>query len=104
MNNDIKMIIVILICGLCTFVIRDIPFLIFGGKKKLPAIVEYLGVVSPPAVIAILVVYCFKTIGTDVNNLELILAGIATVIVHIAFKNTLLSVFLGTVCYMVLLR
>lgn len=104
MNNDIKTIIVILICGFCTFVIRAIPFLIFGGKKKLPAIVEYLGVVSPPAVIAILVVYCFKTIGTDVNNLELILAGIATAIVHIAFKNTLLSVFLGTVCYMVLLR
>ena len=85
---------------------RFLPFLIFGEKRKTPQIVLYLGKVLPFAIMGMLVVYCLK----DVNFLarpfgapELI--GIAvTAGLHIWRRNSLLSIGVGTVCYMLLVQ
>ncbi len=104
--SGLKIVAIILSCGVCTFGIRAIPFLIFRDNKKPPEIIKYLGEKSTSAIMAILVIYCLKgTVNADiVSNLSLFGGVLSTVIVHLIFKNTLLSVFIGTVCYMVFIR
>lgn len=104
--SSLKIVAIILCSGLCTFGIRAIPFLIFRDNKKPPEIISYLGEKSTSAIMAILVVYCLKGAVNSVLYLTChYLAGVATtVITHLIFKNTLLSVFVGTVCYMIFIR
>ena len=52
----------IAVAALCTFATRVAPFLLFNGKKPIPPIVRYLGETLPPAVIALLVIYCVKSV------------------------------------------
>ena len=89
-----------------TFMLRAAPFALFGGRRKTPAVIIYLGGVLPPAIIAALVVYCLRS--TDFTVHPYGLPGIAAVIVvallHIWRKNTLLSILGGTVLYMTLIR
>ena len=104
--SSLKIVAIILCSGICTFGIRAIPFLIFRDNKKPPEIISYLGEKSTSAIMAILVVYCLKdAVNSDfISNLTLF-GGVATpVITHLIFKNTLLSVFVGTVCYMIFIR
>ena len=103
MKHDILLIVVV---ALVTMLTRFLPFLIFGEKRKTPDIVLYLGKVLPFAIMGMLVVYCLK----DVNFLarpfgapELI--GIAvTAGLHIWRRNSLLSIGVGTVTYMLLVQ
>ena len=72
----------------------------------MPATVQYLGKVLPPAIMAILVVYCLK----DINLLEgsrglpEFLAVALVAVLHLWKKNTLLSIGAGTVFYMILVQ
>lgn len=104
--SSLKILAVILCSGLCTFGIRAIPFLVFRENKKPPEIISYLGEKSTSAIMAILVVYCLKgAVNWEfISNLTLFGGVVTTVITHLLFKNTLLSVFVGTVCYMIFIR
>ena len=103
MKHDILLIGVV---TLVTMLTRFLPFLIFGEKRKTPEIITYLGKVLPFAIMGMLVVYCLK----DVNFLakpfgapELI--GIAvTAGLHVWRRNSLLSIGVGTVTYMLLVQ
>ena len=53
----------IAVAAVCTFATRVAPFLLFNGSKPIPPIIRYLGSTLPPAVIALLVVYCLKNVG-----------------------------------------
>ena len=85
--------------------IRDRPFTIFRNENRLPKAIVYLGHVLPFAVIAMLVVFCFKDLkpeaGTVIPNA---LAVAFVILVHKKFHSMLLSIGGGTVLYMVLLR
>ena len=59
-QNTSYIIITLLICVLCTQATRWFPFLLFGGKRQLPELIRYLGTVLPPAIMAVLIVYCLK--------------------------------------------
>ena len=103
MKHDIWLIVVV---ALVTMLTRFLPFLIFGEKHKTPEIVTYLGKVLPFAIMGMLVVYCLK----DVNFLakpfgapELI-GIVVTAGLHIWKRNSLLSIGVGTVCYMLLVQ
>jgi len=89
-----------------TWFIRGIPYLMFGGKKKIPETALYLGSVLPAAIMIILVVYCLRNI--DFQSFPHGLAELLSVFLvagfHIWKKNPFLSIFLGTACYMVLIR
>ena len=89
-----------------TFLTRFLPFLLFDRGEAPPKIVLYLGRVLPPAIIAMLVVYCVRNVeflGAPFGAPELIAAA-ATVLLHLRWRNSLLSIFGGTALYMVLIR
>lgn len=95
----------IIIVTIGTMITRFLPFIIFPESKTPPKIVAYLGSVLPYAVIGLLVVYCLKdSVFTEYHALPELLAIAAVVIVHKWKKNTLLSIGVGTVLYMILVQ
>ena len=101
-----RSVVIILLIALTTLATRAIPFILFPNGKKIPKAVQYLGKVLPPAVIGMLVVYCFK--GVEIMNspfgLPELIAGLAVVVLHIWKRNNLLSIGIGTILYMVLVQ
>lgn len=96
----------ILLSAVITLAVRALPFVIFNGKNKLPDRVAALGKLLPSAIMAVLIVYCFKGIIKEPVS-EGVPAVIAAAVVALTYKwkhNTLISILGGTVCYMVLLR
>lgn len=98
-------ILIIAVCALCTFVERALPFLLFRGKE-VPEIVRYLGRVLPMAIMATLVMYCLKgiTFSSAAGFSPPLIASALTALLHIWKRNTMLSIFGGTVCYMLLVQ
>ncbi len=96
----------IAVISIVTMLLRFIPFVIFGRNKKTPEIIIYLGKVLPCAIIAMLVVYCFKTINLKSFPFGLpeLVAGLCVVVIHSLKSNTLLSIGIGTILYMVLIQ
>ena len=98
-------IMIIAVCAICTFAERALPFIIFRGKE-VPEIVRYLGRILPMAIMATLVIYCIKGISfTSVAGwAPILIASAVTVLLHLWKSNTMLSIFGGTICYMVLIQ
>ena len=99
-------ILLIAVAAVVTAATRFIPFLIFRKKDSTPAIVTYLGQVLPCAIIGMLVVYCLKDIQflrAPFGAPELIACGVVALL-HIWKRNSLLSIGVGTVCYMLLVQ
>ena len=99
-------VIIIALTSITTFSTRAIPFILFPDGKELPKTVQYLGKVLPPAVIGMLVVYCFKNVAPLSAPFALpeIIAGVTVVLLHIWKRNNLLSIGVGTVLYMTLVQ
>jgi branched-subunit amino acid transport protein AzlD len=99
-------VLIVLLVAACTFITRFLPFALFGGGKEVPAIVKTLGELLPPAVIAILVVYCLKSVNVTLapHGLPEFLAVLFVAILHIWKRNNLLSIGGGTVIYMFLIQ
>lgn len=94
------------ISAVITFGLRSLPFLIFRSENDLPDQIKRLGEILPAAIMAILIVYCVKDAG-DNFMADGIWRLAASLIVAVSYKwkhNTLLSILLGTVSYMALLR
>ena len=94
------------VAALVTAGLRFAPFLIFGRGKQTPKLITYLGKVLPFAIMGMLVVYCMK----DVRPLQPpygipeLLGCIAVALLHIWKRNSLLSIGVGTVFYMLLVQ
>lgn len=99
-------ILIIAVASLCTIATRALPFAVFGGKREMPGTLRRLTTLLPPAIIAVLVVYCLKGLSLEDSTglAATIVALAAVVILHIWKKNTLLSIASGTIIYMVLIR
>jgi branched-subunit amino acid transport protein AzlD len=98
--------IIIVLVAITTFATRAIPFLLFPEGKKIPKTVEYLGKALPPAVIGMLVVYCFKSVNVFSSPFGLpeLIAGLTVVLLHVWKRNNFLSIGVGTILYMVLVQ
>ena len=86
-----RILIMIAVSALCTFFLRALPFLAFGGSQKMPDWLDRLGL---------------KDVGSDVVHIGLPKIA-AVVIVALSYKwkhNTLVSIAVGTAGYMILLR
>ena len=96
----------IFVMALVTFFTRALPFLLFDRGDHPPKIVLYLGKVLPPAIIAMLIVYCLKgvTFTTVGGWLPTLLAGVTAVLLHVWKGNDLLSLFGATGLYMILVQ
>lgn len=102
-----KMIFVaIIISAVCTFSLRALPFILFRGERRQPAWLDDLGKRLPCAIMAVLIVYCMKDVGSDFTGIGIpkIVAGIFVAITYKWRHNTLLSIFAGTICYMLMLH
>ena len=98
-------ILLIAIASGITFLIRALPFLVFK-KRQMPTFIKEIADKLPPAIIAVLVIYCLKSPLTQPGT-ETIAAAIAlvgVVILHLWKRNTLLSVATGTILYMIFIR
>jgi branched-chain amino acid transport protein azlD len=100
-----KAVIIVAIVAVVTFITRALPFLIFRGNK-IPKPVKYLGDVLPPTIIAILVVYCLKSVNvlSYPFGLPELIACAAVAVLHIIWRNNLLSIGAGTLIYMLLIQ
>lgn len=101
-----QQIITISMCVLGTVLTRAFPFIVFSSKRPTPKYVKYLGKALPTAIFAMLVVYCLK--GTSLlvfpHGLPELLSICAVVLIHLWRKNTILSIAVGTVLYMLLVQ
>lgn len=96
----------IAVMAIVTFLTRALPFLLFDRGSAPPKMVLYLGRVLPPAIIAMLIIYCLKDLSFLTPGAwmpQLISAGVV-VALHLWKHNNLLSIFGGTVLYMVLVQ
>lgn len=100
-----RSLIIVAICVACTQLERALPFLIFRGKE-VPSVIKYLGKVLPMAIMATLVIYCIKGISFSSCGawVPYLVACALTAALHLWKGNTLLSIFGGTACYMVLIQ
>lgn len=108
----------IVVMAIVTFLTRALPFLLFDRGDHPPKLVLYLGRVLPPAVIAMLIIYCLKSniLAVEANLTSLLdpavlnqwlpalLSVAVVVLLHIWKHNNLLSIFGGTILYMVLVQ
>ena len=96
---------IVAVTALVTALLRALPFLLFRGRD-LPRWVTWLGRVLPPAIMAVLVVYCLRglDLGGPAHGLPELIAVAATAGLHLWRRNTLLSIAVGTAVYMALIR
>ncbi len=89
-----------------TVLLRFLPFLIFGGDRKMPGYITYLSSVLPYAIMGMLVIYCLRgvSLAAAPHGLPEFIAAAAVVGLHIWRKNTLLSIAVGTALYMLLVQ
>ena len=111
-----EQIITIAMCTLGTMAMRFLPFLVFRQDKstpkyiqylgKVPEVVEYLGHVLPAAIFGMLIVYCLRSVSVTEYSWGLpeLIAGAATVGIHLWKRSMLLSIAAGTVIYMLLVQ
>ena len=105
MNTAVYPFAVIGIVALVTWVLRALPFLLFG-KKPLPKTMQYLGHVLPPAIMTVLVFYCLRNTSftSSPYGIPEILSCLVVALLHIRRRNMYLSIIAGTICYMFLIR
>lgn len=96
----------IAIIALITAALRFLPFVVFNGSRKTPAIIEKLGKVLPYAIMGMLVVYCLESVSftSAAGFLPSLLACLVVGILYIWKRNTLISIVAGTLCYMILVQ
>ena len=101
---------VLLAVGALSFLLRALPFLLFGGRKEPPLVVKYIGRVLAPAAIAMLVVYCFACYVRDrppadhMFGLAEAAAAVVVVALQLWKRNPLVSILVGTAVYMTLVH
>ena len=104
--TTLEAIISILVMAGVTFLTRLAPFALFGRGGRPPRVVTYLGQVLPPAVIAMLIIYCLKNIDlfAGSHGLPEAIAVALTVILQATLRNLLLTIAAGTIGYMLLVQ
>lgn len=104
--HDIHSVIIIAVVAAVTMLLRFIPFAVFGRNKKTPEYITYISSVLPYAIMGMLVVYCLKDVSiiAEPHGIPELIAGAIVVGLHLWKKNTLLSIVVGTVVYMLLIQ
>lgn len=103
-NNPGYSLLLIAVMAGITILIRFLPFLLF--RKHTPAPILYLGTVLPYAIMGMLVVYCLKNVSfvSGSHGIPEVIAVGAVVLLHKWKHNTLISIPVGTVIYMLLVQ
>ena len=89
-----------------TVLLRFLPFWLFGGGRKTPKFVSYLGSVLPGAIMGMLAVYCLRNPDFSAVSgwLPAVIAGAAVAALQALTRRSLVSILGGTALYMVLVN
>lgn len=103
--SEIEIYIAIAIMVIVNFLTRLFPFLFFG-KSELPSSIVFIERFFPAVIMTILIIYSIKDIDFNIApyGLKQIGAIAFTVVLHLVFKNYLISIFSGTIFYMLLVQ
>ena len=106
MFTESELILMILLMAAGTFLTRALPFILLPESKETPKLVLYIGRLLPAASMGLLIVYCLRDVTFTAFPFGIPeLLGIAVVaILHKWKGNVLLSIFGGTIFYMVLVQ
>lgn len=99
-------IVIIIFAAISTAATRFLPFIIFDRGGEAPSWIKYLGKVLPPAIMSMLLIYCVRNVHIMIVNEwapHLICIALAGGL-HLWKRNTLLSIGVSTVLYMVLIQ
>lgn len=98
--------IIILIMGVVTLATRIVPVLIFGRGKKVPDYIMYLGKVVPYTAMGLLIIYCLKDVSifSKTHAIPEIIALAIVSGTYLWKRNTIFSVVIGTVAYMIMVQ
>ena len=104
--DNLQVLAAVAVMALVTFLLRFLPFLMFGGKRKTPEYIKYLGNVLPFSIMAMLVVYCIRELNfvSAANFVPQIISCLIVVLLYLWKRNTLVSIVVGTGCYMLLVQ
>lgn len=104
--NSRYIFIAIVVSAVCTFALRAIPFLIAGKQSVRSEKLDFLGRILPPAIMAVLLVYCLKDVPLNPGQIGIpkIIGVLVTGGSYLWKKNTFLSIILGTAAYMILIQ
>ena len=96
--------IIIIIVSIGTMITRYLPFFVFKSDRQTPAIVQYLGKTLPFATIGMLVIFCLRNVSLRDGAYAIpeFLSILLITGIHLWKRNTLLSISLGVLFYMVL--
>ena len=106
MTTEARTWLIIAVIALVTALIRVAPFILFGGERRVPKWIERLGKMLPYSIMGMLVIYCLKDVRfTSLSGfLPELIAVILTGGLYAWRRNTLLSITVGTVSYMLLVQ
>ena len=106
MSRELHAMLVILIMGAVTLATRILPVLIFGRDEKVPDFILYLGKTVPYTAMGMLIIYCLKDVSVTSTpyGIPEAIALAAVTLSYLWKRNSILSVLIGTVLYMVLVQ
>ena len=93
-------------CVLGTMAMRFLPFAVFSSRRPTPAYIQYLGKALPAALFGMLVIYCLKGVElfSGSHGLPEAIALLVVLALHLWRRQTLLSISVGTICYMIIVQ
>jgi len=102
-TNEIYLAIIVM--SLANFITRVFPFL-FYAKNEPPKVIVFIERSFPPIIMTILIFYTLGKIDFSIApyGLKEILSIAVTTLLHLRFGNYLVSIFLGTIFYMILVQ
>lgn len=105
----IQQILTIAIAAVTNFLTRLLPFQLFAqhvNGDQLSPFIDGLGKFLPPAIMGMLVVYCYRDVNflAGSHGLPDLIAGLTTVLVHLWKNSMFLSLVVGTGTYIVLVN
>ena len=104
MNNSHAILAICIMAGI-TFILRSMSFVLFTHGKT-PKYISFLGKYLPFSIIGMLVIYCLKNVSLirSPYGIPEIVAVALVALLHLWKRNTLLSILVGTISYMLLLH
>jgi branched-subunit amino acid transport protein AzlD len=105
MTDTLQILVTIAAVALATFATRVLPFMCFGSREP-PLMLLTIEKNLPPMILLLLVIYCLKDvqwIASPYGIPELFSIGIVAGL-HFWKRNAMLSIFIGTLLYMVLVQ
>lgn len=91
------------IAALVIFATRLFPFALFS-KREPPPLFRFIEKYIPPMIMAILLIYCLKDVNFTIRpfGLPQIIALFITVVSYLWKGNSMVSIFGGTIAFMIL--